>query len=246
MLRSSFDLQKLRSAFAIALMGLCTVMDEGKADEIDVVKDILTKISAGERAALPQPDRYNPASWGLPDYARTPYLCKGDITFADYLERLFAQKARGKFNFHHVAAGFTSVALDLKDENTLDVLELSSSQIDTLRAIIRMRIEFFQSSQTFGTWLLLATGIPGLAAAAESWGIFLVGGAITGANVSFSDSTMTPLQTLADQMLADVHAYRIVLTPKSADGMDYVRYIFAVKPAGQRLFVLRNCVYARH
>lgn len=156
------------------------------------------------------------------------------------------QDRRGKFNFHHLVDGLTSVTLEPADENALDVVSLAPTQIDTFRTMIRLRLEFFQSSQTFGMRFLTAASIPGLVVGGPGWGIFLLGGVIAEAGLSFANNTMAPLQTIADQMLTDVQVYRLVLPVKSAEGLDYVRYVFAVKPASQKLLVLRNCVYARH
>jgi hypothetical protein len=234
--------------FTLALLLSLAVMSSSRAQQDETAKQIgnfLLRTTDDDFNHLPEPSRYNPAYLSFPDYAKTPIACAGDDTISDYLANRFPSR-RGQVNFHVTSQGFLSVSLSRQDENVVDSVDLSVYDRDQLRTFLKLRINAIEETQTGRTWVFRLASIPGLATGEILvWFIYLGGEGSSFFVGSVADETIARLKSLADQLQSSTKLYRSVTTLKSSAGRQYVRYMYAVRPADREATILRTCFYAR-
>lgn len=217
------------------------------------INKLLLQVSSEEVQRLPKPS-LNPASWSLPEYARTPSECVGDDTVGTYIADLFPQR-RGRINAHVVSQKFLSATISKQDENSVDTIELSPNARDQLRTLLKLRLRKIEETETGRRWMFWLLGLPGITTLAAGAGIaeqilaWTIVGAETGTSVTVGSAASDEkdhLMVLADQLRSSTKLYRSVVVVKSSSGREYIRYQYAVRPELREVSFLRSCVFARH
>jgi hypothetical protein len=210
-----------------------------------VIKQLLLQVTDSERKDVPEPSRYNPAYFGFPEYAKTPYQCIGDDALGNYIANQFRQP-RGRINFHIVSQGFLSASLTKEDENSVDAVELSPAMRDQLRTFLKFQIREIEKDETARTWSFYVLSAPGVATAPAAVGAIWLTGIVLDQTIgSEASNVKTRLTLLAEQLRSKAQLYRSVGVITSAAGRQYVRYQYALRPNEREIIVLRRCLYIR-
>jgi hypothetical protein len=238
----------LTFGISIFISGLTLPLLDSLAQQNDrsaAISKALLEVSDDDRHQLPEANRINPSLWNLPEYARTPTECGGDLAIGTRLVNLFKSKKRGEVVSH--GGGFYSVTLPRADENTVDIMDLAPGDRDLLRGLLRAMVRNIERSEEVRTWTFRLVAIPGLVT--NLWLVRIFWGADLLADKTLGDAAnvaKTRLSTLADQLQAPTQLYRSVAVIKSESGSEYIRYLYAVVPNNGDPSVLRSCFFVRH
>jgi hypothetical protein len=225
------------------VLSLILFAPPGIADEANSVGEALLQKLPDEPDIFPAPSRYNPIYWPFPDYAKTPRVCVGDSDAGTLIHNLW-QSDPGTVNIHVSTQDYLSISLPPAYKNSFSVVEMSEQKRDTLRALILYRskaVESYESGRKI-IWTVLSIPLPEIKLSVTV-GLWVIA---TASDYLISDVANTVKQSydqIADQLRGVIKGYRTLAIFRSADGREFVRYLYAVQASGRDPLLLYRCYY---
>jgi len=209
------------------------------------LKELFIEALVGTKLSFPQ--MYSaPGYEHLPAHNRTPVQCIGYESIGRFFQTSVAPRTVTSIRGAKTPYGSLSFGeLRAADSNVVDVVPLTDSHRQKLRALLQTEIQRIKRGQAVRSWGFTLVSFPGaLKSKPAEFAVYTISTAFSQGVDNFDLDEVTQLTILWDRLLSPTDLYSVSLFGLY-EGKEHVRYAYALKPADRNFTILHVCTLLR-